>query len=45
MIVAARVSKTFGLDPVMVLDSKPFHWIIRVAASNIANQEESNAGK
>lgn len=40
---AARVARTFRLDPIVVLDADPKKWLIRTAAHNVVTREEKEA--
>lgn len=40
---AARVARTFRLDPIVVLDADTKQWLIRVAANNVVARDEKEA--
>ena len=41
---AARIARTFRLDPLLVLDDPDeFRWAVRVAAHNVIAQDEKDA--
>lgn len=40
---AARVARTFRLDPIVVLNADTRHWLIRTAAHNVVTRDEKEA--
>ena len=42
--MAARISETFSLDPVVVLEATETEWLIRMVAHNIVMEERHRRG-
>ena len=42
---AARIARTFRIDPVAVLDCDTFEWALRTAAHNIVARDAERASR
>ena len=45
VVTAARVAKVFRLDPVDVLDSEPFEWMLRIACYEVIAEDMEKANR
>jgi hypothetical protein len=44
-VAAARIARTFKIDPIVVLDAEPFEWLARIAAHNVVVLDAEKANK